>query len=96
MSGRSIEAVLRLNTVDFDKDIARTREALTTFRNSMTKMGRESSTVSQGIQTITSALSSLLPILKSFTSLVSETKTFNAFSRGLPEGKDIYANICEQ
>ena len=58
MSGRSIEAVLRLNTVDFDADLNRTREALTKFRNSFTKLGKDSSLVSQGIQTLQSALSS--------------------------------------
>ena len=93
MSGRSIEAVLRLNTVDFDADLNRTREALTKFRNSFTKLGKDSSLVSQGIQTLQSALSSLLPILNQFSKLVTQTKTFNDFSKGLLKMSEALTNF---
>lgn len=89
----SITAVLKLNTEQFDGQIAKTREALTAFRNSMTKIGDNSSKITGGIQTLTSSLSSLIPVLSKFSNLVNQTKSFNQFTKGLLNMSEAVANL---
>ena len=62
----SITAVLKLNTEPFDGNLRRVRETLTSFRNSMSRLGENSAKVNGGIQTLTRSLSSLIPVLSKF------------------------------
>ena len=82
-SGASITAVLRLNTTQFTADINKARETLTSFRNSMSRMGENSAKIKGGIDTLVQGLSSLIPLVNKFSSLVTATTSFNKFTNGL-------------
>lgn len=82
-SGASITAVLRLNTAEFSADITKARETLTTFRNSMSRMGENSAKIKGGLDTLAQGLSNLIPLVSKFSSLVTQTASFNKFALGL-------------
>ena len=89
----SITAVLKLNTEPFDGNLRKVRENLTSFRNSMSRMGENSAKINGGIQTLTQSLSSLIPILAKFDQLVAQTKSFNQFTKGLLNMSEAVANL---
>lgn len=93
MSGKSIEAILRLNTEPFEGSLAKTSEAVRTFKNSLVNMGRDSKTVESGIYNIQKALNILLPYLNQFINLTQQTKVFNTFARGLKNMSEAVANL---
>lgn len=93
MSGKSIEAILRLNTEPFESSLTTTRKAVNTFKNSMLNMGKDSVTVERGITNIQRALSTLIPYLQKFVHLTSETKTFRQFANGLKTMSEAVMNL---
>jgi hypothetical protein len=59
----------------------------------MSRLGENSAKVNGGIQTLTQSLSSLIPILSKFNSLVTATKSFNQFTSGLLKMSEAVANL---
>ena len=51
-SGASIEAILRLNVTPFETDMERARKLVTSFKRSMTSVGKNSADASKGINVI--------------------------------------------
>ena len=97
-SGASIEAILKLNTKPFTESLETTSEAVRTFKNSMTNLGKNSSEVTSGLQTMQKALTSLLPYLKEFYRLTTEVESFNKFANGLKkmaEAVQLLSNVTK-
>jgi len=93
MSGKSIEAVLRLETTPFVEALTKTKNEVNNFRNSLLRMGRDSPKIEQGIFNIQKALSILIPYLKRFANITSETKAFSQFTRGLKQMSEAVMNL---
>lgn len=83
IAGEPIEAILKLNTQPFRKDLNGVSTAVTKFKESMVDIGTDSVKVSNGINQLNRNLTSIIPSLKIFTELSAGIKNFNTFANGV-------------
>lgn len=80
IAGEPIEAILKLNTQPFRKDLNGVSTAVTKFKESMMSMGTESNKIANGINTLNKSITSVIPSLKILTDLSAGIKNFNTFA----------------
>lgn len=80
VAGEPIEAILKLNTQPFRKDLNGVSSAVTKFKESMLSIGTESTKISNGINMLNKSITSILPSLKILMDLSAGVKNFNTFA----------------
>jgi len=92
-SGASIEAILRLETTPFLESLTKAKSEVNTFRNALSRWGRDSSLVRSGLDNIRNALNMLIPYLRTFGQLTDKTKSFKQFATGLKMMSEAVINL---
>lgn len=82
-SSKSAVTQFKREITQMDSEFSKKTKAITEFTKALRSIGEESHTMTEGVQSISKALSILIPKLSAFADVTKEANTFKTFASGL-------------
>lgn len=82
-SSKSAVTQFKKEITQMDSEFSKKTKAITEFTKALRSIGEESHTMTEGVQSISKALSILIPKLSAFANVTKEANTFKTFASGL-------------